>query len=122
MELANAVKSLSALGEPTRLGIFRLLVAAGPAGLVVGQIAEQLTVSPGTLSFHLKTLHYAGLISFSKERQFIRYVANFDAMNGLVAYLTDHCCGGHPELCAPGVSNPACSPESIITESKQDAA
>jgi DNA-binding transcriptional ArsR family regulator len=93
---------LSALGDPTRLGIFRLLVEAGPEGRVVGQIIERLQVAPATLSFHLKTLHHAGLITSSKERQFVRYVANFAAMNGLVAYLTDQCCGGHPELCAPG--------------------
>jgi ArsR family transcriptional regulator len=118
MELDKAVRSLSALGEPTRLSIFRLLVEAGPAGLVVGQIAEGLSISPGTLSFHLKTLHHAGLITACKERQFIRYVANFDAMNELVSYLSAHCCGGHPELCAPGAD----SAESKTKESSQDAA
>lgn len=107
MELENAVRSLSALGEPTRLGIFRRLVEAGPAGLVVGQLAEHFSVSPGALSFHLKTLSQAGLIGSRREGTFIRYRANFDAMNGLVGYLTENCCGGHPERCAPG----ACAPE-----------
>ena len=117
MELENAVKSLSALGEPTRLSIFRLLVEAGPTGLVVGQIVERLQVPPPTLSFHLKTLSQADLITARKERTFVRYTANFDAMNGLVAYLTDQCCGGHPERCAPGQCNP---PET--TENAQHAA
>lgn len=101
MELDNAVKALSALGEPSRLAIFRLLVEAGPDGLHVGAIAEHLTVAAGTLSFHLKTLHHAGLIKASKDRQFIRYSANFASMNELIAYLTDNCCGGHPERCTP---------------------
>ena len=118
MELENAVKSLSALGEPTRLGIFRLLVETAPTGLVVGQIVKRLQITPPTLSFHLKTLHQAGLISSSKERQFVRYVANFATMNELVAYLTDHCCGGHPELCSPG----ACVTESEDTEISPHAA
>ena len=118
MELDSAVKSLSALGEPTRLSIYRLLVERGPEGLFVGQIIERLQIPPPTLSFHLKTLHHAGLITSSKERQFVRYVANFVAMNGLISYLTDHCCGGHPERCAPGV----CATESEPTEISQHAA
>ena len=105
MELETAVISLSALGEPTRLGIFRRLVEAGPDGLFVGQIAERLTLSPGALSFHLKTLSQAGLVQSRKEGTFVRYAARFDTMNGLVAYLTETCCGGHPERCAPGVGS-----------------
>jgi ArsR family transcriptional regulator, arsenate/arsenite/antimonite-responsive transcriptional repressor len=101
MELTAAVTALSALGEPTRLSIFRQLIEAGPPGLVVGQIAERLTVAPATLSFHLKTLAQAGLIRGAKERQFVRYVADFPTINGLLGYLTDHCCGGNPQLCRP---------------------
>lgn len=97
-----AVTALSALGEPNRLAIFRLLVAAGPEGMVVGQIAEQLAIAPATLSFHLKTLLVAGLVTATREQRFIRYCADFAAMNGLVGYLTENCCGGHPERCAPG--------------------
>ena len=104
-DLDRAVLALRALGEPSRLTIFRQLVEAGPEGMVVGRIAECLaleqTVAPATLSFHLKALLHAGLIHASKERQFIRYVADFAAIDGLVGYLTDHCCGGHPERCAP---------------------
>lgn len=113
MELDNAVKALSALGEPSRLAIFRLLVEAGPDGLHVGAIAEHLTVAAGTLSFHLKTLNHAGLIKANKDRQFIRYSANFTSMNELVAYLTDNCCGGHPERCAPAAAD-ASSPRREI--------
>ena len=102
MEIEKAVTALSALGEPTRLSVFRLLVEAGPEGMVVGRIAERLTVAPATLSFHLKTLTHAGLIKPRKERQFVRYIADFAAINELIGYLTDHCCGGHPERCAPG--------------------
>ena len=111
MKLTDAVQSLSALGEPTRLSVFRLLVTAGHSGLVVGQIAEHLTVAPGTLSFHLKTLAHAGLITSRKEGTFVRYVANFDTMNGLVGYLTENCCGGHPERCAPGARDTGAPPE-----------
>ena len=109
MEIGTAVQSLSALGEPTRLAVFRQLVEAGPGGLVVGQLAEHAPVSPGALSFHLKTLSQAGLISSRKEGTFVRYTANFAAMNALIAYLTDNCCGGHPEQCAPG----GCAPNDL---------
>ena len=120
MEIETAVKSLSALGEPTRLGIFRRLVEAGPDGLVVGRLAEHFSVSAGALSFHLKTLSQAGLIGSRREGTFIRYRANFEAMNALVAYLTENCCGGHPERCAPG----ACAAESDLssTDSSRHAA
>lgn len=108
-----AVSALSALGEPNRLAIFRLLVATGPDGLVVGQIAERLAIAPATLSFHLKTLLVAGLVTATREQRFIRYCADFAAMNGLVAYLTENCCGGHPERCAPEC-RPAASTPGII--------
>jgi ArsR family transcriptional regulator, arsenate/arsenite/antimonite-responsive transcriptional repressor len=110
MELTTAVTALAALGEPTRLSIFRLLVEAGPTGLVVGQIAERLTVAPATLSFHLKTLAQADLVRATKERQFLRYVANFESMNALLGFLTDNCCGGNPQLCAPVACEADASP------------
>lgn len=106
MNSDTAVSALAALAQPTRLAIFRLLVEAGPQGLVVGKIAEALAVAPTTLSFHLKTLSHAGLLQSRQEGRFIVYAANFAAMNGLVAFLTDNCCGGNP--CTPsGV--PDCS-------------
>lgn len=106
MEINTAVQSLSALGETTRLTIFRVLVEAGPEGLVVGRIAERVTVSAGTLTFHLKTLVHAGLISPTRRGTFIRYAADFDAMNGLLSFLTEKCCGGHPEKCLPSTCTP----------------
>lgn len=109
MEPNAAVTALGALGEPTRLAIFRVLVEAAPGGLVVGEIAGRLPVAPApaTLSFHLKTLAHAGLVRAGREQRFVRYVADFAAINGLVAYLTDNCCGGHPERCAPGACDPS---------------
>lgn len=101
METIEALASLAALAQDTRLAIFRLLVAAGAGGMTVGRIGEALEVAPATLSFHLKELARAGLISSRQESRFIWYSANYTAMNGLVAYLTENCCGGQPELCCP---------------------
>ncbi|KAF0813490.1 hypothetical protein IGB42_01841 [Andreprevotia sp. IGB-42] len=96
MESKAAVLTLSALAQDTRLAIFRLLVTAGPAGLVVGRIGETLGVAPATLSFHLKELTHAGLITARQESRFIHYSANYAAMNELLAFLTENCCGGMP--------------------------
>ncbi len=104
MEINQAVTALSALGEANRLSIFRLLVAAGKEGLVVGQIAEQLTIANATLSFHLKTLQTASMVRSVREGQFVRYFAEFEGMTTLIDYLTAHCCDGHPELCIPAAT------------------
>jgi len=100
-----ALAALAALAQESRLSIFRHLVEAGPEGSIVGPIADALDLPPATLSFHLKELAQAGLISRQQEGRFIRYVANFDTMNALIGYLTENCCGGKPELCGP-----ACAP------------
>jgi len=103
---SNAVlKALAALAQDTRLALFRLLVEQGPAGLTPGRIADALDVPQATLSFHLKELAHAGLISARQESRFIHYSANFEAMNGLVGYLTENCCR------ASGSCAPACAPE-----------
>lgn len=110
MESKTAVTTLAALAQERRLGIFRLLVTAGPAGLAVGRIGEVLGVAPATLSFHLKELAHAGLVGTRQQGRFIYYSANYAAMNALLAFLTDNCCGGAPcevsanpqETCAPG--------------------
>ena len=105
------LKALAALAQDTRLALFRLLVEQGPAGLTPGKIAEVLDVPPATLSFHLKELANAGLIRARQESRFIHYSADFEAMNGLVAYLTENCCrasGGCDAACAP-----ECNPKSI---------
>ena len=106
MKTDTAVSALAALAQPTRLAIFRLLVETGPQGLVVGKIAEVLAVAPTTLSFHLKTLTQADLLLARQDGRFIVYAANFAAMHGLIAFLSDNCCGGQP--CTP-LPIPVCS-------------
>ncbi|WP_038486560.1 ArsR/SmtB family transcription factor [Collimonas arenae] len=105
MENKSAVIALAALAQESRLQTFRLLVQAGPEGLVPTQIAENLGIAPSSLSFHLKELAHAGLITSEKNGRSILYVANFTAMNGLIQFLTENCCGGNP--CTP-VCTPAC--------------
>jgi len=90
----KAVAALAAVAQETRLAIFRLLVQAGPEGLAVGQIGETLNVAPATLSFHLKELTHADLITPQQAGRFIYYRANYATMNGLIAYLTENCCRG----------------------------
>lgn len=99
METTKAVSALSALAQETRLAIFRLLVQAGPEGLSAGAIAERLAASPATLSFHLKELAKAGLVSSRPSARFIFYSANYEGMAELMAYLTRHCCRGMPVEC-----------------------
>jgi ArsR family transcriptional regulator, arsenate/arsenite/antimonite-responsive transcriptional repressor len=100
MEIYEAVKALASLAHETRLGIFRMLVQAGTDGLSVGQINDAMQVAAPTLSFHLKELAHSGLVSKRQEGRFIYYRANYEAMNGLLAYLTENCCQGTP--CLPG--------------------
>jgi ArsR family transcriptional regulator, arsenate/arsenite/antimonite-responsive transcriptional repressor len=99
MELKAAVTSLAALAQETRLSIFRLLVEAGPEGVSAGRIGDTLEVPPATLSFHLKELARAGLVSLRQERQFIYYAADFERMAELMTFLTQNCCQGMPEKC-----------------------
>lgn len=101
MKPAQVVKALAALAQPTRLAIFRLLVACGPEGMAAGQVADKLKVSPPTMSFHFKILSHAGLIESRQDGRFVYYTANFAVMNGMVAYLTENCCGGNPDVCKP---------------------
>lgn len=99
MKSAQVVTALSALAQPTRLAIFRLLVERGPEGVAAGQVAEKLKVSPATMSFHFKTLSHAGLIESRQEGRFVYYAANFVVMNNMLAYLTENCCEGDPAAC-----------------------
>lgn len=105
MEINNVISALSALAQESRLAVFRLLVQAGPRGIVASKIGEQLGIPPSSLSFHLKELTHAGMITPKQDGRFVIYSANFDTMNALVSFLTENCCGGHP--CSP-VSTPAC--------------
>ena len=105
MEKISAVKVFESLSSGVRLDIYRLLVRTGPIGLVAGEIASTLDLPPTNLSFHLKALTQAQLVSVVQEGRFQRYRANLALMQELIAYLTEECCAGHPEqcgdLCAP---------------------
>lgn len=92
----SAVRSLLALAQVQRLRAFRALVVAGAEGLTPGAMAEQLGVAPSALSFHLKELAHAGMVSSEPRGRNLIYRANFDQMNALLGYLTEHCCQGAP--------------------------
>ncbi|TAK96893.1 MAG: ArsR family transcriptional regulator [Aquabacterium sp.] len=96
MEEKDVVKSLAALAQPVRLRVFRALVVAGPQGLTPGALTEQLEVPATSLSFHLKELMHAALVSQEREGRNLIYRASFEHMNGLLGYLTEHCCQGQP--------------------------
>lgn len=102
MNTVTAVRSLAALAQDSRLEVFRLLVQAGPEGLAAGEIADRLGIPASTLSFHMKTLSHAGLVEPRHASRFIYYSANFEAMNALLGYLSDNCCGGRP--CVPAAA------------------
>jgi ArsR family transcriptional regulator len=99
MEIKTAVTALGALAQETRLSIYRLLVEAGRDGESVGRIGEALKVPGATLSFHLKELARAGLVTTRQERQFIYYAVDFERMAELMTFLTQNCCQGMPEKC-----------------------
>ncbi len=96
-----AVKSLAALAQAQRLRTFRALVVAGPEGLTPGIIAEQLGMTPSALSFHLKELSHAGLVSSEARGRNLIYRAEFARMNALLAYLTEQCCQGESCVVVP---------------------
>ncbi|HVT37173.1 MAG TPA: helix-turn-helix transcriptional regulator [Nevskiaceae bacterium] len=96
MKHQTAVARLAALAQGSRLAVFRLLVKKGHQGLCVGDIQSALKLSPATLSFHLKGLLHAGLLTARQQSRHIYYLPDFDAMNELLGYLTDNCCNGEP--------------------------
>lgn len=101
MEKKTALAALSALGHEQRLDIFRFLVKAGPEGAVAGDIATALSSLPNTLSANLSVLSQAGLVVGEREGRNIRYRASMDAMQSLLAFLMEDCCGGDASLCEP---------------------
>ncbi len=105
MEKTIAVAALAALAQETRLEIFRALVQAGPQGVAAGQLGLRLGLAGATLSFHLKELRHAGLVTFAREGRSLIYSAAFATMNELLAYLTEHCCQGEDTTCAPPYCN-----------------
>src|SRR5690349_2953878 len=107
MEKSGAVTALAALAQDSRLDVFRLLVQAGAGGLPAGQIAERLGVPSATLSFHLNQLRQAGLVTFRREGRSLIYLAGYDTMNDLLAYLTENCCQGDAAACGTAVCEPS---------------
>ena len=99
MDNTTAVKLLASLAQEARLEIFRLLVQAGQPGLAAGAIGESLSIPNSTLSFHLKELSHAGLISARQESRYIYYSANYTSMNDLLGYLTENCCANAQPCC-----------------------
>ncbi|GAA6140877.1 metalloregulator ArsR/SmtB family transcription factor [Hydrogenophaga sp. 5NK40-0174] len=95
----QAIASLAALAQRQRLRAFRALVVAGPQGMTAGEIAAALDLSPSALSFHLKELAHAQLVDVEPQGRNMLYRARFDTMNGLLDYLTEHCCAG--QACMP---------------------
>src|SRR5215471_2248305 len=106
MRPKQAVAAMGALAQETRLKLFRLLVQRGPDGLAAGVIAERLDVPPSSLTFHLQQLLHAGLVTQRRVGRQIFYAAEYGAMNALLAYLTESCCG-RDDACAPASCNPA---------------
>ncbi len=96
MDSNLVVRALGALAHESRLAIFRTLVVAGPDGIAAGEIAQQVGLAPSSLSFHLKDLSHAGLVSSRQDGRFVFYSADFEAMTGLIGFLTENCCAGAP--------------------------
>ncbi len=112
MEETQAVKALAALAQPVRLRLFRALVVTGAQGMTPGVMAEGLGISGSALSFHLKELANAGLVSAERASRNLIYRADFARMNALLAYLTENCCEGAACGPAPGA---ACKPRATAT-------
>ncbi|WP_137130512.1 helix-turn-helix transcriptional regulator [Rhizobium sp. FY34] len=104
MDEKQAVAMFGALSQDTRLSIIRMLVVAGPTGMAAGAIAEAAGVSPSNISFHLKELERAGLVTAERESRSIIYAAAYDQLSGLIRFLMEDCCAGRPEICEPATA------------------
>jgi|SRR4051794_23273761 ArsR family transcriptional regulator, arsenate/arsenite/antimonite-responsive transcriptional repressor len=113
METTQAVAALAALAQEHRLAVFRLLVQAGRDGMSAGQVAEAVDLAPNTLTFHFDRLRVAGLVTVRREGRSMIYAARYEAMNALVGFLTENCCGGVTK-CAPA----GCAPKSAPRKTK----
>jgi ArsR family transcriptional regulator, arsenate/arsenite/antimonite-responsive transcriptional repressor len=109
MKESDAIRALGALAQETRLRLFRLLVVAGPQGCTPSQMSQELTVPPTALSFHLKELSHAGLVTSERNGRHIIYRAHINCMNDLLGYLTTNCCQGQPCLAVTAVECTDCS-------------
>ena len=115
MKDRDVIASLAALAQESRLAVYRLLVERGPEGYAAGEIGERLQIPAPTLSFHLKELARACLVTPRKDGRFVFYSANFARMSGLVAYLTENCCS-LGAACAPH-----CTPPGTVTRRQKSA-
>ena len=121
MESEEAILALSALAQPTRLEVFRLLMEHEPDGLPAGEIARRMAVPHNTMSSHLAVMTRAGLIGAERQSRSIIYRARLGAARALAAFLVKDCCGGRPEICAPLIAelSPCCPP--AMTAAKEAA-
>lgn len=110
MEKTDIVAALAALAQNNRLDVFRLLVEAGPEGMPAGAVATALGLPPNTLTFHFDRLRSAELVTVRRDGRSMIYAARFDTMNELLGFLTENCCAGAPEKCAPAA---ACKPTRV---------
>jgi ArsR family transcriptional regulator len=101
MKKTDVIAALAALAQDNRLDVFRLLVQAGPEGMSAGSVSTALDLAPNTLTFHFDRLRAAGLVTVRRDGRSMIYAAQFDTMNKLLGYLTENCCQGTPETCAP---------------------
>jgi Predicted transcriptional regulator len=108
MDKKLSLAALAALGQETRLDIFRLLVRAGAEGVPAGEIASRLGAVQNTTSAHLKILHHAGLVRTQREGRVVRYLADMTGFRDLLAFLMEDCCSGKPELCRPVIDAVTC--------------
>ena len=119
METNNAIGAFHALSQETRLSALRMLVTAGPNGMAAGEIAEQLSVQPSTLSAHLAILERAGLVTSRREARHIFYAAHYEGLRSLIAFLTEDCCQGRPEICGDTAAQSCvpnvCAPQPNLT-------
>jgi ArsR family transcriptional regulator len=116
MDKTIATTVFESLSSGVRLDVFRLLVKKGTEGMVAGEISATLDLPPTNLSFHLKAMTHAGLVTATQEGRFQRYRANLTMMVDLVSYLTEECCGGKPELCGDFGAQSICSQCATTTE------
>lgn len=119
MDKNTATSIFESLSSGVRLDVFRLLVKQGLNGMVAGEIATTLNIPANNLSFHLKAMTYANIVSVEQEGRYQRYRANIPLMLDVIAYLTEECCAGHPEKCAEMRMTSVCLPSvlpSITTD------
>jgi DNA-binding transcriptional ArsR family regulator len=110
MDERQALIAFGALSQETRLRLLRLLVIAGPEGIAAGALAEKVEVSPSNVSFHLKELERAGLVTTRRDARSIVYSAEYDALSGLLRFLMEDCCSRRPEICEPALAASCCLP------------